>query len=71
MSLNLTPAELHDLTDYEVAAWQIKWLKARGWKYEVGASGRPKVSRAYYEQMMGVTSQRDQEPDFSILEKAA
>ena len=66
----LTPQELFDLTDYQVPAKQIKWLQAHGWQFEVGASGRPKVSRSYFEQKMGATSTTI-EPDFSFLTKAA
>lgn len=66
----LSQNDLIELTDYELAAYQIKWLREHGWKFDVGASGRPKVSRAYFEQRMGVVTQ-DVEPDFSIFEKRA
>lgn len=66
----LTPEELYALTDYQAPAWQIKWLQARGWKYELGASGRPKVSRTYAQQRMGAYVAEVQ-PDFSFLTKAA
>ena len=59
----LTADELYELTDYQVPAKQIQWLQAHGWKYEVGASGRPKVSRSYAEQKLGMTHAI--EPDFS------
>lgn len=52
MSRYLTPAELHDLTDLEQPAAQVRWLKARGWRYDVGASGRPKVDRDYHRARM-------------------
>lgn len=45
----LTPTELSTLTGYELHAWQRRWLKAHGWKFERAANGRPVVSRAYAE----------------------
>ena len=62
-----------ELTGYQVPAWQIKWLQARNWKFEVNAGGKPKVSRKYAEQKLGVESDTSEtsEPDFSILHKAA
>ena len=72
MSILLSPEELEELTDYEVPAYQIKWLKQRGWVYEV-SHGRPKVSRSYFEQRMGVIAKVESEPDldFSCWTKAA
>jgi hypothetical protein len=51
MSL-LTPEEIHELTDCQRHAGQIEWLSDRGWKYEVGTSGRPKVDREEYQRHM-------------------
>jgi len=51
----LTAAELLELTGYRSPAWQAKWLRARGWKFEEGRDG-PKVLRAYRDQRMGVTT---------------
>ena len=48
----LTPAELATLTGYQLAGWQIRWLKERGWRFEVSATGRPVVARVYAEQRM-------------------
>lgn len=39
----LTPDQLHELTDYKRAADQIRWLREKGYPFEIGASGRPKV----------------------------
>ena len=49
----LTPAELVDLTGYQRHADQRKWLTARGWVFEVAATGRPIVSIAYAKQRLG------------------
>jgi hypothetical protein len=72
MSLMLTPDELEELTGYKIPACQIRWLKDRGWVFEVSRK-RPKVSRAYFEQKMGVQGNKDEEPelDFSCFEEAA
>jgi hypothetical protein len=51
--LNLTPEEVEDLTDFKQPARQIKYLVQHGWTFEVGASGKPKISRSYYDQRMG------------------
>ena len=62
----LTPDELVDLTDRPHPKRQIEWLTRRGWVFEVGASGRPKVSRAYAEQRMGNQGGASHwEPDWS------
>lgn len=52
-TLNLTPEEVADLTDYTQAKRQIAYLVRHGWKFEVGASGRPKIARSYYDERMG------------------
>jgi hypothetical protein len=51
MSL-ITHDELAELTDCKRAADQIAWLRARGWRFEIGVSGRPKVDRAEYDRRM-------------------
>lgn len=48
--LTLTPDELHEVTDLEQPAAQIRWLTSNKWPFVIGASGRPKVSRAFYEE---------------------
>ncbi len=48
----LTAAELRDLTGYQIAGWQIRWLRAHGWRFEISATGRPVVSRAHAEERM-------------------
>jgi hypothetical protein len=59
----LSPDELLELTDYRRAADQIRWLTDHGWKFEVGATGRPKVLRAEAERrMLSGGKQRQWEP---------
>lgn len=53
MSLLLSPEEVAELTDRPQPKRQIEYLVAHGWRFEVGASGRPKVARSYYEERMG------------------
>jgi len=48
----LTQAELAEITDLIQPAAQIRWLTDHGWKFEIGASGRPKVLRAEAERKM-------------------
>lgn len=48
----LTDEELVTLTGYQLAGWQIRWLKQHGWRFEVSATGRPVIARSYAEQRM-------------------
>lgn len=67
----LAPSEIADLTDAARSREQIAWLRDRGWIYEVGRSGSPKVLRAYMRARMSgqdarrLTSAVGREPDFS------
>ena len=45
----VTEEEIIRLTDYKRAADQKRWLRDRGYRYDVGASGRPKVLRVEME----------------------
>lgn len=71
--LLLTHAELADLTDYELPAWQRKWLDDRGWRYELGRGGKIKVARAYFDARMtggALPTQVASGPNFDALRKA-
>lgn len=48
----LTHDELRELTDCARRADQIEWLRKRGWVFDIGETGRPKVDRAEYERHM-------------------
>ncbi len=65
----LTPDELSDLTGYVIPAYQARWLNRSGYPFELSASGRPKVLRAYVERRLGLSDvkgvQSVSEPDFS------
>lgn len=42
----LTATEISEITGYTRPSAQIRWLKAHGWPFEIGASGRPVVLRS-------------------------
>jgi hypothetical protein len=68
--LTLTPDELHDLTGYQRACAQRRWLTARGFVFEVRANGTPAVLRAHVERRMGAIETAPvgaAEPDWSAL----
>lgn len=45
----LTHEQLHQLTDYKRPSDQIRWLTEHGYRFDIGASGRPKVLRSVVE----------------------
>lgn len=63
----LSHEELVALTDYELPARQARWLDERGWRYERGASGKVKVSRAHFETMMGGGAAKAPGPNFAAI----
>ena len=66
----LTKLELQDLTNYKYYRKQIAWLRNRGYRYDIGANGQPKVLRSYVEQALGYNAKvlsRDIAPDFEII----
>jgi hypothetical protein len=67
----LSAAELHDLTDRRQPSAQIKWLREHGWRFEVGASGRPKVDVAEKDRHMVGTRAAKQpaEPNLGALRR--
>ncbi len=55
----LTQEELALITDLVQPAAQIRWLTDHGWRFEIGASGRPKVLRAERDRkMLGSAAQK-------------
>ena len=70
MSLLLDPDDLHSLTGFIRPSKQIEWLRREGFTFRIGADGHPRVDRAHYLKMMGVTdmaARRRSAPDFSSL----
>lgn len=68
--LLLSADELIEVTGFRVAAKQIRWLHAKGWRFEVNGNRRPIVARGYAEKMLGCGSVDDQavpRPNFTAL----
>lgn len=66
----LTPADLRELTGFSRPSKQIEWLRREGFTFRVAADGHPRVDRAHYLKLMGVTdldARRRSAPDFSAL----
>jgi hypothetical protein len=67
----LTPDELEQITDYKQPAAQIKWLRLHRWRFEIGASGYPKVDVAEKDRhLVGArTDDVDEEPNLGAFRK--
>jgi len=63
----LSDSDLKDLTGYVQKAAQIRWLIARGWKFDVNSAGRARVGIAEFNRKMVGGKVAKQEPDFSQL----
>lgn len=50
----LSEQELSELTDLDRKSAQIEWLTNRGYKFDVSATGHPKVLRKYVERRLGL-----------------
>lgn len=48
----LTQAEIAELTERKHKAGQIKWLKANGYPFAIGANGHARVSREYVQALL-------------------
>jgi len=49
----LTRQELQDLTGYQRPAYQVRWLRANGWTFTLGADRRPRVARDHARRQLG------------------
>ena len=64
----LTREEIAELTDYKRSADQIRCLRDHGYRFDVGASGRPKVLRSVIEQRLGTRAKsKANEPCFDLV----
>lgn len=63
----LTDDELRALTGYQSAAGFVRWLDARGWRYERSRVGKVIVSRAHAEAMMGGGAPKAPGPNFAAI----
>lgn len=59
----LSKEELQELTGRALHRLQRAWLKTQGWTFTVNANGRPIVSRAHMENMLGGASRMDAATD--------
>lgn len=62
--------ELVELTDRTYAKYQIAWLTANAYQFEVGASGHPKVLRSYSDARGGVKTTKRRGPRLDGLAAA-
>ncbi len=63
----LTDDELRELTGYVTAAGFVRWLDARGWRYERNRAGKVIVSRSHAEAMMGGAVEKAPRPKFDAI----
>lgn len=71
-SMFLSPEEVKTLTGLASASRQIGWLRAKGWRFELNAIGRPIVARRYAEKMLGCGPDHEtaHRPNFGALRAA-
>lgn len=68
--------DLYRLTDRKTRSGVVQWLKARGWVYELGATGWPKVSADYARVRLGAANAgstaepADDQPNWNALRAA-
>jgi hypothetical protein len=67
-TLLLTAEELESLTGRKYPALQRRWLDQNGYRYEVGADGRNKLSRAYVETRLNGLQSRKTSPKLNFLD---
>lgn len=64
----LSPEQLEELTDLKGPKAQIRWLAARGFRFEVGARHRPKVLVAEVQRrMLGSAGRATKELDIKSI----
>lgn len=65
----LTHDEIVTLTGLNTSGRQVDWLRNKGWRFELNATGRPIVARRYAEKMLGCGSEHEpaRRPNFAAL----
>lgn len=64
----LTRDDLEELTERKRKADQVAWLRRHRIPFLIGASGHPRVSRAFVENMLaGKSNHSEPEPNFDAL----
>lgn len=72
-SLFLAWDEIEILTGYKLPSHQTKWLRLKGWRFELNGNRKPIIARKYAEKMLGCASEtRDTfpRPNFNALRAA-
>lgn len=62
----LTRDQVAELSDFKQARAQIRWLQKHGYRFEIGASGYPKVLRSEIESRLRNTSEVRKSKDRQI-----
>ena len=65
----LTNEEIVTLTDYKRPADQRRWLLERGYRFDVGGSGRPKVLKVEVERHLSGDKPPRREPRLKIPQR--
>lgn len=61
--LFLIDSEVEILTGYKLPGHQTKWLRGKGWRFELSGNRKPIIARKYAEKMLGcATDTQDQAP---------
>jgi len=55
----LSASELAELVDCKPnqRSRMVTWLSSHKWRFEIGASGLPRVARAYHDKKMGISEE--------------
>lgn len=55
----LSATELAELVDCKPnqRSKMVNWLASHKWRFEIGASGLPRVARAYHDKKMGISEE--------------
>ena len=56
-SFFLIDSEIETLTGYKVPSHQTKWLRLKGWRFELNGNRKPIIARKYAEKMLGCASE--------------
>ena len=63
----LAAPDLQQLTGYQRASAQVRWLRRHGWRFTVNALGQPVVALAEFNRRMVGGAVASQEPNWSAL----
>lgn len=66
----LPASTLQELTGYQRASAQVRWLRRHGWRFTVNALGQPVVALAEFNRRMVGGAVAVQEPNWNALNGA-